>query len=61
MKFADDNDLVIFLVVGMYGRYDEKMLDNAALEQFYYKFGFEILDRRPVRMVRRPSREKHTP
>lgn len=55
VKFADQYDLTILLVVQMYGRYDEKMLDNFQLEQFYSKFGFERTSTRPVRMRRDPQ------
>lgn len=63
MDFADQQGLMLLLVIQMYGRYDEKMLDNVQLEHFYAKHGFEVTDRRPVRMRRFPRRyiPKETP
>lgn len=58
VEFADKNGLILILVAQEYGR--DRGMSPSQLEEFYSKFGFEIMHERqlPQKMIRRPSREK---
>jgi len=54
--YADDNDITLHLTAQAYGSTRDS-LSNRELEVFYRKFDFEVTDRCPTRMVRRPSQK----
>lgn len=61
VDYADQNNITILLRAQRYGKATEPALDNRQLEEFYAKFGFEVTDRQPVKMVRRPVARKTEP
>jgi len=62
-RYADENDLVLRLIIMRYGYSDEKAMNNVQLEEFYSKFGFERHDNTlPIFMIRYPTSQKiHAP
>ena len=54
VDYADKNHITILLKAQRYGKVTDPALDNHELEAFYSRFGFEITDHAPVKMIRRP-------
>lgn len=58
-KYADDNQITLYLNVRRYLYRDSKSPDNDGLVAWYKKFGFVVTDRKhPIQMHRNPKSQK---
>jgi GNAT superfamily N-acetyltransferase len=58
IRYAEDHDLELYLVVQRFGR-PAKAMDNTQLETFYSKFGFEKIEHQGKFIMMRRRRSQN--